>query len=35
MRRAYGIGYYMIAMHFKVIKTSILVEGWGFLTGIT
>lgn len=35
MRRAYGIAYYMIAMHFKVIQNSILVEGWGALTGKT
>lgn len=35
MRKAYGIGCYLIAMRFKVIQTPILVEEWGFLTGIT
>lgn len=35
MQKAYGIGCYLIAMRFKVIQTPILVEEWGFLTGIT
>lgn len=30
MRKVYGIACYIIAMHFKVIQTSILVEELGF-----